>query len=384
MDDRVVELLNKLGKRSQYSLLVARILKDQGDSEALIELIRRLRAYGDLESVKTLAASLNDADDLVKEADEIGFRHPYLTSDLAVFLRASGLKSEKWDEHLRQRIEEERDILRYRAMSSRERWKEIHDLANHVRSYLHSDISKLWMKPSRISALFEKTGRPSYDLESAHRLIDDILSYCQSEIVPTPTEDEIQSIGERLATISDSELCCMWFLTVGELLLTQNDRTADEEMDEWLKGEYDAVVSGTRQKWKEGTTFDNARINTLRESKAALNEIVLGSESYLEPSNTYLHEIFMEFIDLSTGCVMWEHLCHDGVLPGWLLTVDLENTAVEEVKASGLAHVYTEAMHRVMENAIDRHYTIVTRLIAEFFSLENLTYFVKAIRIASA
>ena len=416
MDERIINFVRNLGV--EYSRMVDKVLNNP---IVLSELILLLRENGHLESVKDMISQNEPKDELVRDARRLGISHPYATSDLAIFINAFGLAPDpSFRQSFRQKVEEEKETAQLANLSpdelstkldglilllrrdpmkefskplrvlldnltADERWDEIEKLYGHLRTYLPLEIRKLWIQPEFIAEIFEKAGHPKYDVQSTHRLIEEILSWTRSGIITPPSDEELQWFGNRLATVSDAELCCIWFMTMGEYLCLEPDMMSRQEKEEWLYGQYSDVVSGKGQPWKDGVTFDIDQIPILRETKATLLERALSFDWEMESANTTFGEIFVEFIDLLTGCVMWEHLQHKGLVPIYeeqeTLGSHLNVYYEDEIATKGYAEVYADHLRHDLYGYQERD---ILQVLIDYLPLENLRLLVLALRIATA
>ncbi|MFW9804963.1 MAG: hypothetical protein ACFFFC_20095 [Candidatus Thorarchaeota archaeon] len=204
-----------------------------------------------------------------------------------------------------------------------EQARQIRILLDRLHTYLRADITDFWMKPEDMTVLFQRVGRPTYTNETAHRLVEDILSlkgFQQTTSLGNLADDQMQHFGERLATISDAELCCVWFMTVGKL--GTEEMPSAKYWKNWLKkgyiSTYKSVCSGSKSRRGRTAEFDLANIMKLREKK---KELTSGLANNLRRKcekprgdRTLFREIseeFADFLELSTACAIWERLCND-------------------------------------------------------------------------
>jgi len=166
--------------------------------------------------------------------------------------------------------------------------------------------------PDTITYLLDTIGLPVYDMITTQQLIEDILIRYQSNSTDTPTKEEIQEYGERLATISDAELCSTWYLTVGIQLLDELDSADDEIRDMWLYREYCATIAEREHDPSEQVLFDTSRIDELRREKGEvmdrINAILM--PHYYQPND--IGKMLIDFMDTSTICVLLQRLRHFG------------------------------------------------------------------------
>jgi hypothetical protein len=167
-------------------------------------------------------------------------------------------------------------------------------------------------KPETITFLLDTLGLPVYDLMTTQHLIEDILTWYQSNSPDNLTEEEIQEYGDRLATISDAELCSTWYLTVGEHALSEMDFTNDETKDMRLYREYYAIIAEREHGPSEQALFDTSRIDELRREKGEVMERInaILMPYYYQPND--IGKLLVEFMDTSTICVILQRLRHFG------------------------------------------------------------------------
>jgi len=171
-------------------------------------------------------------------------------------------------------------------------------------------------KPDTITFLFDTIGLPVYDLMTTQQLIEDILTWYQSNSSDNLTEEEIQQYGDRLATISDAELCSTWYLTVGEHALSEMDFANDETKAIWLYREYYAVIAEREHGPSEQALIDTSRIDELRREKGEvmdrINAILLPRGLFTFPFDRDIGKMFVDFLDTSTICILLQRLRHFG------------------------------------------------------------------------
>ncbi len=235
----------------------------------------------------------------------------------------------------------------------------------------------------KVAVLFERIDRPEYqdrplglsDLESKYHVIEDILS-CFSETAEGGlvvfNEKEIEEHGNRFATISNAESCYTWYNTVGKhLLKSKTDVHTIEEMYKVIDKEYADVVAGIGHRWEQRIEFGIERTRMVREERKKLIERIIGLQNHKDFRPYYnLVQQIVEFIDLSTACVIWEYLCHAGY--------------VEEYKQDITEYRSQKEYERIIRGLIfesNDEKRVSIRIILEHMSIDNIREFWNATKI---
>ncbi|MHA2426391.1 MAG: hypothetical protein ACXAEF_16500, partial [Candidatus Thorarchaeota archaeon] len=227
-------------------------------------------------------------------------------------VRVKGQKEkEQSSGYVIEEAEQEADRLHliHRNLTSR---GEESDVYSSVYSVIKKKSAKFYMRLDEVISLIETIGRPSYDIETSHVIIEDILSWFFNDSPQFPSIGEISDFGNRLSTISDIELCCVWHQTVGNhILQTLNHDMSVEEKKSMIYKKYHSLIQNLeKQHWKEKTSYNIDSIDVLRKQKSATIEKVL---EYFK-KYFYMNRYAVEFADISTLCVVTGDLTLKGII----------------------------------------------------------------------
>jgi len=180
-----------------------------------------------------------------------------------------------------------------------------------------------------IETILDLMGRPELDLKSTNNVIENILSHLLTS--STISKNELESYSEKLATISDAELCYTWVTTSGEYLFDNRDYfESNDEKYEYLKREFDTIASLTHSTSNSRTEVGTDFIEEIRLEKEEL--IKTATEYEWDPSQK-LVKYLVKYIDLSTACIIWDYLWSEGYVEDYkkqLLTKDEERHYTED------------------------------------------------------